>query len=348
MRAPIPLPRTLVLLLALTGCGGSSSPQTPSANNCDAYLDCLATTDPDEFEAEIGVYGSNGSCFDNASNDDCQTACLQKLEDLGQADEACEPPAQADTGGTGSDETGSTDDPPPDANGYVNCGDLSNDGPVVGPSTLSPLGFPEAACNPRVDNTGSVYACCSDDPAASGGGVPGYASLGIDGGVPLFSGANNTMGTSGLCIQVAELPGGSGVAEAGNCPVPCNPTWSDEDTVAVCGPNRVCCQTRVVQPEDCVLGDDGSWRPATGQDIATGLTTWSPAEHRTHQDPGGTGCATVAGTANVSDPAFIDCIEQLSVADQRGFCMALTPSQACPNEPNACELINMGVLPPPV
>jgi hypothetical protein len=49
---------------------------------------------------------------------------------------------------------------------------------------------------------------------------------------------------------------------------------------------------------------------------------------------------------------FQDCIEQLSVADQRGWCQALQPGQGCPGDQSgyldACEQINMGLIAPPV
>jgi hypothetical protein len=110
-------------------------------------------------------------------------------------------------------------------------------------------------------------------------------------------------------------------------------------------------QTRELQPEDCVLDGD-TWRPVAGFDIGSNevvpMTSWAPADHATHQDPGGTGCQTFAGGQN---EAFSDCVANLTVADQRGFCMALGPGQACPGDDpsylDACEQINMGLIPPP-
>jgi len=260
-----------------------------------------------------------------------------------------------ESSGTNTDSDTGTDtepSPEPDPNGYVNCGDLPDDGPTVGPGEPGPLGFPVAACNPRADNVGSAYFCCSDDPAATAGDIPDYINGTVPGGTPIFSGQNNGLGTSGMCVRTSDLPSGAGLAEpaAANCPIPCNPTWDDASRSAVCGAGRVCCQTRAIQPEDCVQDESGDWRPATGADILDGLSDWAPTRHATHQDPGGNGCAVFVGDTDVSDPAILDCFEQLSVADQRGYCMALTPGQACPGADalDACEQINMGLIPPPV
>ena len=173
------------------------------------------------------------------------------------------------------------------------------------------------------------------------------------GGQAYFSGINNGVGTKGMCVRTSDLPSGAGLfdANAANCPVPCNPTWDDADKNAVCGTDRVCCQTVELEPEDCVL-DGETWRPATGADILDGRSNWAPARHSTHQDPGGQGCATFAMTSDVGNPDFSGCLEQLSVADQRGFCMALQPGQACPTEVDgyldACEQINAGLIAPPI
>jgi hypothetical protein len=200
-----------------------------------------------------------------------------------------------------------------------------------------------------------VYTCCSDDPTAEGSALPNYQGKNIAGSAtPFFSGANNGLGTSGMCVKTADIPAGSGLLEplALNCPVPCNPKWDDAGVEAVCGPSRVCCQTRELQPEDCVLDGD-VWRPATGFDIGnaavTPPTAWAPGDHATHQDPGGTGCLTFAG--GQANDAFNDCVFNLTVADQRGFCMALGPGQLCPHDQpdylDACEQIQMGLIPPP-
>lgn len=58
-----------------------------------------------------------------------------------------------------------------------------------------------------------------------------------------------------------------------------------------------------------------------------------------------------AGSGDVTNGDFAACLEQLTVANQRGFCMALQPGQGCPGDApgvlDVCEQINMGLLPPP-
>lgn len=330
--------RYLVISMALVA-GCRSNVAVGERGKCDAYLDCLAETDPETFEAEIEIYGNSGSCFDGASVDDCETACVNKLEALGESDEACEPPPEPG------------DEPPVDADGYVDCAAIRS-GPTVGPGEPGPTGFPDAACNPRASGMGE-WTCCSDDPATAGAMLPAYQGNVSSGGTPLFSGLNNALGTWGLCVKTDDIPAASGLAEpaAAGCPIPCNPTWEDADREMVCGQGRACCQTRQLQPEDCILDDNGRWRPAIGGDVLDGRSSWAPAEHATHQDPNGRGCASLAGSSDADDPDFEDCIEQLTVADQRGYCMALQPGQACPVDApdylDACEMINAGMIPPP-
>ena len=112
-----------------------------------------------------------------------------------------------------------------------------------------------------------------------------------------------------------------------------------------------CCQTTVLEPEDCILGGDGLWRPVTGADILAELSPWGLDQHRTHQDPGLEACAFLAGTADLDDAKYRDCLEQLTVADQRGYCMDLAAGEVCPaarpSYLDACEQINMGLIPPP-
>jgi hypothetical protein len=229
-------------------------------------------------------------------------------------------------------------------------------GAVVATSCID-VNYPTVAfrCNPRQDkNCPDTHFCCSDDPAAVGGGLPAYQTPEGpgNGGTPYFSGLNNALGTVGMCVRTSDLPAGAGLLEpaAANCPVPCNPTWDADDKMAICGANRVCCQTVEIEPEDCILDGD-TWRPATGADILAERSNWAQARHETHQDPSGKGCAQFAG-GQTSGPDFLGCIEELSVADQRGFCMALQPGEACPTEVegymNACEQINAGLIPPPI
>jgi hypothetical protein len=246
----------------------------------------------------------------------------------------------------GESETG--DAPPVD--GPVDCATIDADADTVAGGPLGALGFPPP-CSPRASG-GGTWTCCSDDPAAQGGELPAYEGKGIDGTTPIFSGGNNAIGTSGLCVRTSDIPVGSGLLEpqAANCPIPCNPTWDAGSIATVCGGNRVCCQTQELQPEDCILDGD-VWRPVTGEDIGNG-TDWANNRHATHQDPGGVGCNVFAGGSGQGNPAWVDCIAQLTVADQRGYCMALQPGQACPAAVpgylDACMQINMGLIPPPV
>jgi hypothetical protein len=176
-------------------------------------------------------------------------------------------------------------------------------------------------------NGATLLLCCADDPAAVGGELP----------------------ASGSCVRTADISFGSGLvrAEVESCPIPCNPTWDAGSIAAVCGASRVCCQTQELQPKDCILDGD-AWRPVAGADIPA-HSDWTPDSHETHQDPSGTGCTTFAGGQDAS--AFEDCVRQLSVADQRGYCMALQPNEFCPHTDasyiDACTQINMGLIPPP-
>lgn len=204
-------------------------------------------------------------------------------------------------------------------------------------------------CNPRQnDNCPETHFCCSDDPAAPMGAKPDYMGKGIDGGeTPYFSGMNNALSRSGMCVRVDDIAG-QGLIEpaATNCPIPCNPTWDAAWIQDVCGETRVCCQTVELEANDCVQDPSGGgFRPVSGADIGS-LSTWTPGEHSTHQDPNGESCtALAAGNSSV----FQDCVRQLSVADQRGFCMALGPGQVCPTKApgyvDACTALSGGVPP---
>lgn len=328
--------------LLATACPTGKADDSNAAAACEAYLECLSATDVDLFEEELAVYGKNGSCLEQSDPSTCDQACRERLEEVNSDDEACEPPpepAETDT---------TSVDPTPDENGQIDCADVMGT-QTVGGGPVGPLSFPEVWCSPRSSGAGS-HMCCSDDPSAAGGSLPSYEGKNISGSTPIFSGANNALGTSGLCVDTDSIPVGSGLIEpaALSCPIPCDPTWDEDDRGAVCGQNRACCQTRAIQPEDCILDGD-LWRPITGADIPD-LTTWAPDSHATHQDPGGTGCMTFAG-GDTSGEAFNDCVGQLRVASQRGFCLALAPGQACPHEGpdylDACTQINMGLIPPP-
>ncbi len=227
---------------------------------------------------------------------------------------------------------------------------------IVVASSCADVTYPAVAfrCNPRQDNScPENYFCCSDDPAAEGGALPNYAGKNIgDPGAPYFSGVNNALGTQGMCVDRGRVPMGAGLLEPGalGCPIPCNPTWSEGDIDVVCGEARECCQTVQLEPEDCVLVD-GTWRAVVGTDInqeseaGVLITDWHRGTHRTHQDPDGVSCTALAG-GDQSNPVFEDCVHQLTVADQRGFCIALDANQTCatrqPGFVSACEQLNAG------
>lgn len=223
-------------------------------------------------------------------------------------------------------------------------------GAIVATSCIG-VDYPLVAfrCNPKQEsNCPDTHFCCSDDPAAVGGDKPNYAGKGIsDGAMPYFSGDNNGLGVSGMCVRTDDIVG-QGLMElpAINCPIPCNPTWDDAWIDDVCGPSRVCCQTVELEAKDCVVDPGtGMYRPVTGDDIGV-LSAWKPADHATHQDPNGSSCLALAGGDQNSD-TFTDCVRQLSVADQRGFCMALGVNGTCPTKQvgyvDACTQLNGGV-----
>jgi hypothetical protein len=214
------------------------------------------------------------------------------------------------------------------------------------------------------------YVCCSDDPAAlliTQSGVdnlvtPKYQGRGGS-GTPLFSGGNNPLSKSGMCVKEGSVPPSGALADvnAAGCPVPCNPTWSKSDITAVCGANTICCQTVELDPADCVLdptvGTGGCWRPATGFDIegvgTQSLTNWGGTAHVTHQDPSGTNCQLfvqgipndVLSGANLTRQQVLQqCYRRLTVSNQRGFCLGGAGVNFCPlAQPayrDACEQRN--------
>ena len=231
-------------------------------------------------------------------------------------------------------------------------------GAVVASSCVT-VNYPTIAfrCNPKQsENCPESHYCCSDDPAAEDGRLPAYhASVPSSrAGTPLFSGVNNGLSTTGMCVNLDDVPcdlslgqpDGTGCSFP-NCPIPCNPTWDAADISAVCH-GQQCCQTVQLEPEDCVL-EDGVWRPVTGRDIGRGgiqpPTQWRSTDHATHQDPNGRSCSTISGSGDLSNPGFRACVDQLTVANQRGFCMPVCPAPP-PVGPDACELLNMGGVPP--
>ncbi|MFO7567950.1 MAG: hypothetical protein R6X02_35240 [Enhygromyxa sp.] len=241
-------------------------------------------------------------------------------------------------------------------------------------SSSCQVNYPVTAfrCSPSGDSPSCPegYVCCSDDPAAllitSSGFddlvTPKYLSRGGV-GTPIFSGGNNPLSKSGMCVESGSVPISGALIDpnAEGCPVPCNPTWSNADIQTVCGPNTICCQTVELEPEDCVLdptaGNAGCWRPATGFDIegvgTQNLTNWGGTAHKTHQDPSGTNCqqfvqgipANVLSAQNLTQQQLLQqCYRRLTVANQRGFCLGGAGVNFCPlAQPayrDACEQMN--------
>lgn len=205
-------------------------------------------------------------------------------------------------------------------------GEASTGEPTTGGALLSP-------CKPVDGNTCPIgYVCCSDDPATAGGRKPNYYKDGLVDekyGAPLFSDANNDLSHWGRCIDVGEFTS----PLTNGCPVPCNPTWPAGTTAEICGAASCCPFTAVDPDTDCVLDPETNrWRTVRGADIVAGLTAWGGA-HATGQDPWAQGCQVLAaGDQN----ALVDCISQLSVADQRGYCYALE----CPCHEDVCDMKN--------
>ena len=252
-------------------------------------------------------------------------------------------------------------------------------GVAVVVSSSCGVNYPTTAfrCSPGGDDPtcptqgDDIYQCCSDDPAAldldsiDSFVLPKYPSRAGGTGIPLFSGGNNPLSTSGMCVRAGSVPATGALAEVGaqGCPVPCNPTWSSSDVTSICGTGTICCQTTELQPEDCVLdttvGDSGGcFRPIKGTDIAgipgnDNYTDWAPNAHKTHQDPGGINCQVFVGgiPGSVLSDNGIDatdalnaCYRRLTTANQRGFCLGGAGVAVCPlAQPayrDACEQLN--------
>jgi hypothetical protein len=230
---------------------------------------------------------------------------------------------------------------------YVHCDELGPEQPTIAGGDPTPLGFPQYGCNPREVFERGVFECCSSDPATADGQLPAYEGKGISGSPPLYADAANTAGVWGMCVRTADIPAGSGLlsSTASNCPIPCNPTWDLGDIETVCGLGGQCCQTLELGPKDCVQDENGLWRPVSGEDIGsnavTPATNWNAVAHDTHQDPNGTVCAA---KFEISSAEFAACVRELSVAEERGFCMYLSPDQFCPSSLSsyidACEDMN--------
>jgi len=242
-------------------------------------------------------------------------------------------------------------------------------------SSSCQVDYPTTAfrCSPNGDSPtcptqgGDTYVCCSDDPAAleldaiDVEVTPKYTGRGGV-GIPLFSGGNNSLSTSGMCVKEGSVPPAGALADvnAQGCPVPCNPNWGSDDLSDVCGADAICCQTTEIGPEDCILdpelGDSGCWRPVQGDDIeglgGLGATDWGGADHKTHQDPVGMNCGVFVDglPQNILDAKGLTskdvlraCYRRLGVADSRGYCLG-GAGQICPlAQPayrDACEQMN--------
>ena len=211
-----------------------------------------------------------------------------------------------------------------------------------------------AAANPDSTCPGDEV-CCSDDPATTGGRLPNYffpdkgkTAADTKYGIPIFSDQNNSLSSSGMCVQTGfETP----LTETG-CPVPCNPKWDMAKRNEICGAAASCCQVQELDPEkDCVIDNTtGKWRAVKGTDLTDKpekpkmkLTSWGP-QHTTNQDPTGASCKLFAagGVAGAAPNKTVlnDCYNQLSVADQRGFCYAV-----CPCIEDVCDMKNDGYVP---
>ncbi|MCA9660694.1 MAG: hypothetical protein KC486_20295 [Myxococcales bacterium] len=206
-------------------------------------------------------------------------------------------------------------------------------------TSTSTGGDGNARCNPSIgaDTCGGDLMCCSDDPAAHQGKLPAFNGAVVDDvyGVSIFAENNNSLSHSGECVAADAID-----PLLNGCPRPCNPRWEAADVAAICGEGRICCQSRELDPDDCILDPDTDrWRAATGADIFTNLTTWGSI-HPTGQDPQGSSCAIFAGVADPGDPTYADCLRQLSVADQRGWC-----ADSCPCVEDTCELLNDDAVP---
>jgi hypothetical protein len=206
------------------------------------------------------------------------------------------------------------------------------------------FGNPSFRCSPATSpECPDGEVCCSDDPATTKGLLPAYynAADNTKFGVPIFSGANNPLSSSGMCVSTDGIDS----PFTTKCPVPCNPTWDVGRREAICGGGIQCCQMQELDPiKDCVLDPmTNKWRAVTGADIGAPpkLSTWGGL-HTTNQDPLGAQCtvfATSGGTKPVDKVALADCYAQLSVANQRGFCRL-----SCPCIEDVCDAKNPGYV----
>lgn len=202
-------------------------------------------------------------------------------------------------------------------------------------------GFREP-CHPSHFDRGASTSvvCCSDDPAAPGGAPPRFDAVGVGppgAMTPLFAGPNNDEAEFGLCEFKRSSPSTS-VIPGSSCPIPCNPLWSQAriDDVCVLSSGPVCLQHVEVRPEDCIFVD-GLWRPIRGTDVAA-PEDWVVDEPGTRQDPELERCRAYAtgGAGTIDSARLRDCVDQLTSADQRGFCGSTGPGDhPVPDDPCA-------------
>lgn len=199
-------------------------------------------------------------------------------------------------------------------------------------------------CQPDANEEEACAAnlyCCSDDPSTYDGQIPQYSGSTYKGGIPLFSEANNELSHSGMCFNIEA----NNFSLANRCPIPCNPQWEPSTLELVCGLGSCCLQTQQVDPDkDCVFDQSlGKWRAVTGYDLfRTDIhpqTFWSPTDHTTHQDPEGRNCQIFTQDSDPNSPANLVCYQQLTVANQRGFCHT-----ECPCVEDLCDLKNHGAV----
>jgi hypothetical protein len=291
------------------------------------------------------LVGDGESTGEPTSGDPTATEGMTSAPDSSASDSMTSATDPSDSG-TGAD-TGEI----PNDGRYVDCADFGPDDGIVSGDDAGPLGFYPFACNPRTSGTSPTgHKCCSSDPSTADGALPVYEGRGIEGSTPLYADAANFAGTWGMCIEAGMVPEGFGLLapEAAGCPIPCNPQWIDADVEAVCGQGRTCCQTIELRPKDCVFNEATEfWRAVRGTDIGsdeiTPRTYWNATAHETHQDPNGTICLAYAA-GDAESPEFAECVQHLTVADERGFCLGLSDGQGCPADAvtyvDVCEAMN--------
>lgn len=209
------------------------------------------------------------------------------------------------------------------------CGTALGVGATTAVSCVPEVPTVSFRCNPRGPSPQCPddQFCCSDDPSSASSGLPDYRPGGTP--TPIFASNNNGLSARGMCVRLSDLDPGTGLP-LNNCPVPCDPTWNDEQVDAVCGSQRKCCQTVQLEAKDCVSDGGSSVEPANGLDAWNNIANnpaceddprncWRPSDFATHQDPNFEACLRLSEDLEMS---LEDCIGKLGVADTRGFCMS--------------------------